>query len=227
MSAEKIKITEEEAARATPSFSSETSHGAAFAGGSADYASQPYGTTAYGRPGKKSNGCLKFFLGAVCMLVVLLIAAFAFLGSDGCDSSGGSGRRVVAPRTTADVERDFREFMDAELKSPDHPVRQRIENSHLVSVTSAHVYHVQVVTFDGTALAGRNDENVMLVKASIYFNWEGMVNTGHTILEFTLDTRAQRVTESRIVETTALINLEDPELWFDVGCIFGELLFGE
>lgn len=231
MSDGKIQITEEDLASAQPPPPSrDAAPQTAYDGGIPAY-------DAYGAPPappqKQGGGCLKFFLGVVCTLVVVVIVAagILFLGPGRSSGGGGFGQEEEQAVTVAQVGEELRMAWNDQLKDPAHPLRRRIENSQIVTVNTAYIRGVEVRTLDGTENAGANLENLMLVKISFYFDWQGLVNPGHSVLDVAIDCRTGEVVESRIAETTAVINLEDPQLWFDVGALAGELFmdafFGE
>ena len=94
-----------------------------------------------------------------------------------------------------------------------------------MTVTSTSVVRCDVSTFDGTDLAGKDDSNIDKMTLLIRFNWKGIVEAGHSDLRLVYDVHNDRLLESKIDFTTALINTQDPDFWFGVGEIIGATLF--
>lgn len=137
----------------------------------------------------------------------------------------GPGGEPRPPRTVSDYKAEVIRDINKEVSSPDSKLRKRIEDAHItVDVTSAEVIRCDVATIDGTEKAGKNDSNIGQVSALIRFNWKGKLDSGHTDLRLVLDVKNNQLLKSEIEETTALINIEDPELWRAVGNLIGELI---
>ena len=72
-------------------------------------------------------------------------------------------------------------------------------------------------------LAGKSGK--LEIKFKIEFTWDGVIQKGgYTILEIEYDVQNDSMIKSEITQTNAVINLEDPDFWFDLGRSIGPLL---
>ncbi len=219
MNDEKITISMDEVDRATPVPGSSP---------------PPFFTSAYTPPEsepaeKPKRTGLKI---GIAIAAVAVLAA-AGIGVAAIATSNGRGKRQIestgstpsAPvRTIDDVRREIIADVERDLANPSAPLRKRIENAHMtVDVTSTKVVRCDISTRDGSNRAGRDDSNVSMVELLIRFNWTGFLDSGYTDLKITHDAVNDR-TEAVIDYTTAMLNLEDKELWTDVGFILGACL---
>lgn len=115
--------------------------------------------------------------------------------------------------------------MNQELAIPNCPMRKRIEDAHVsVNVLYAKIISLTARTLDGTKYSD-DGRNIAAFKAKIEFTWDGVIQKGgYTILEIEYDVQNDSMIKSEITQTNAVINLEDPDFWFDVGRSIGPLL---
>ena len=126
--------------------------------------------------------------------------------------------------TVSQFENSFRNIMDSELSDPSHSIRKRIESAHAtVDVNSAEVSYIKCLTFDGTNDAGgKEGRKIKNVRMRITTRWDGIFHkNGKTVLEVVLhrDSSNSEFTLQRgeIIESDAVVNIEDPEFWYKVG----------
>lgn len=145
------------------------------------------------------------------LAIVVLVLLFAIC----------SGPSRKPPETIEDARTQAIAFFNEELSNPNCEVRKRIENAHLtVTVKSAYVVRCEMETLDGSNLVGEDGENIRSMMVLLRFEWEGWIDKGYTDLRVDFDMLNKRAS-SRIDYTTAMINAEDPELWYDVGYLLG------
>lgn len=151
-------------------------------------------------------------IAAVGLLCITGIGVMAIVGGDN-------------GRTVADYRAETMRDVEAELSKPDSKLKKRIEDAHLtVTVKSTRVVRCDVTTVDGSDRAGKDDSNIARVSLLIRFNWEGVIDRGYTDLQIVYDVRNDRLEKSEIDHTTALVNVEDPTFWWDVGATVDALL---
>lgn len=183
------------------------------------------GPTAYAPPVEPQSHWKGIVLAVVItafLFAGLGMAAYCILGRDGRSLPA----LVAPPRTVDDFRSEFIARTDAGLASPGHAVRKYVEKAHVsVTVSEAHVKTCCVTTVDGSNLAGEDDSNISEVRMVVHCSWDGKVHKGgHTDVEITLDKRMGKVTNTRIVDTDALVNTEDPDFWITVGAALLEIL---
>ena len=167
-------------------------------------------------------------IAAMALLCITIIGGIAFIGGRDGDERGTYSKVWAKERTVADFRKKLVNEFDAELAKPNSTLRKRIENAHVtVKVTSTEIVRCDVATVDGTERAGRNDDNIDKVSLLVRFNWKGLVDTGFTDLRIVHDFQNRRTLKSEIEYTTALVNAEDPEFWWNVGAIIGTALMSE
>ncbi len=149
---------------------------------------------------------------AVLILVVgvVLVSVFLRLGQDNVDE--------FARRWRA-------QHMQELTQSPD--VKAYIESTHpLVTFKGATVDSVDVTTRDGSRRAGRNGSNVSEIDFVVTYFWHGPVqDNGHTTVRHLFDFPSKQMKNSKIIETTALVTIDDESLT-QLGMFLIPLLLG-
>ena len=155
----------------------------------------------------------------IIICIVAAICAIIFASCDACQTV-----------TVSEYEAKCRKKIDSELTSRNHSVRRRIEDAHItVDVKYAEVSFIKCQTYDGSNDAGgKEGRNIKNVRMQITAVWDGVFHrNGQTVFEMILAKTPNgkwQVQNGEIVKTDALVNLEDPNFWFDVGVIIGTLL---
>ncbi len=162
---------------------------------------------------------------AVLVIVGIGIAAAILSGDERSNGQVGKNPPPAPPpvRTVDDIRQELIAEAESECGKPSSPLRQRVEQAHqTVTVTSVKVVRCEISTRDGSNSAGDNDSNVSAIEVLLRFYWEGFIDNGYTDLKITHDAVNDR-TECVMDYTTAAINLEDPDFWFDLGLFIGFL----
>ena len=132
------------------------------------------------------------------------------------------------PQTLEAYKQECIQSINQALKDPNNAVKQRIESAHkTVVVTSARVTYCEATTIDGSNNAGVNGSNIASLKLNIMTRWDGMIHkNGYTVfsIEYDLSGGNCEVKNAGIIETDALVNTENPEFWYGVGCAAAYLL---
>ena len=152
------------------------------------------------------------------LAIALAVAAVALACMIGycLGNRGGSAQRYLG-RFVASV--------NAELANPSSEYRQYIENAHVtVTVKSARVIQSEIHTVDGTDATGENHSNIAMISLLIRFDWEGITESGYSDLRVVIDVPQRRITERKIVDTSAMVDITDFGFWVDVGSVFLGLL---
>ncbi|MBR3583947.1 MAG: hypothetical protein IKO01_10955 [Kiritimatiellae bacterium] len=132
---------------------------------------------------------------------------------------------LFSAASTADAYlKRYVQSVNAELSDPSSRLRksvdQRIGAAHLtVTVKDARVVGSEVTTFDGTNAAGKGGENIDKMALVIRFDWDGLTTGGYSDMLWVIDGNRKHLVKSEIIETSASINLEDPDFWGAVGDI--------
>lgn len=157
-------------------------------------------------------------------IAILVLGVFWYNQSE---TKGDESHEIVRV-TVEDVRREIVSGVNNGLNDPNHPIRKIVENAHLtVDVKNAYVLKCEIDTLDGSANAGRNCDNISQIKLTIRLVWDGIFHfNGKTDFETVYSSTGELVSAG-IVQTDALVNTEDPEFWFDVGYVIGELFFSE
>ncbi|MCL2742377.1 MAG: hypothetical protein FWE67_00845 [Planctomycetaceae bacterium] len=105
--------------------------------------------------------------------------------------------------------------------------RRYIEFAHqTVTVTSATVTSCQIETLDGSNNAGYEGKNVSRVTYEITAYWDGVFHKqGHSVLKIVSDVQNGKST-AKIIKTDAVVNIEDPNFWYEAGFAAGVIGFG-
>lgn len=123
--------------------------------------------------------------------------------------------------TVWDVKRGIISIYNDALKDPNHRVRKQVEKAHLtVDVKNAYVLKCEIDTFDGSTNAGRNLDNISLIKLTIHTVWDGIFQkNGTTDVQVVISSPAgESVSVStRILQSNSRVNREDPGFWKEVG----------
>lgn len=158
---------------------------------------------------------------AVALLCISVVGVMAIVEPVGGVAGGG----IFRGRTVSDYEAETIREINEELSKPDSKLKKRIEDAHLtVTVKSTEIVRCDVTTVDGSENTGRDDSNIDKVSMLIRFNWEGFIDKGYTDLCIEYDVQNKRLLKSEIDHTTALVNVENPSFWYDVGYIIGAAL---
>jgi hypothetical protein len=106
-------------------------------------------------------------------------------------------------------------------------VKAYIESTHpLVTFKGATVDSVNVTTRDGSQSAGVNGANVTEIDFMVTYFWSGPVQeNGHTKVRHLLDFPSRQMKNSKIIETTALVTIDDESLT-QLGMFLIPLLLG-
>ena len=164
--------------------------------------------------------------------VIIASFAIAVVGMVGycIFGPGGQGPAIehIQIKTVEQYKSECVKSLNSQLGNPNDALRKFIENAHLtVTVTDAYVLSCEVTTLDGSSSAGENDSNIHRVEAIIRFGWDGIIDKGgHSDLKLVIDAQTKQIKDSKIINTTAAINVEDPEFWFQVGELLGLAIFG-
>ncbi len=157
--------------------------------------------------------------GIVGAIVVLGILFFVF--KVGQKSKETPFHRQTVEEWCAQTEAE----LNNELAKYDCPVRKFIEDAHItVNVRQAKVVCLTAATLDGTDFSN-GGRNIHSFRAQIKFIWDGIIQKdGYSILEIVYDCQNDKFVKSEIIETNAQFNTEDPNFWFGVGYLVGEIL---
>ena len=160
--------------------------------------------------------------GKILMFVSLLMICFSFYR--GCVNHGKTSdyQYQITIKTIDQFEDELKKWVDHILASPDHGWRKYIESAHLtVKVSRAYVRKCTATTKDGSCLTGENNSNIDEVVLVVRFFWDGFIDSGHTDLEMKIDWQEEKCLTAKIIDTTALVNLQDPSFWTGLaGCLF-------
>ena len=152
-------------------------------------------------------------------LIVAGIAIAVFLCFSACGDGGVVDRSISIEQYKQNVINDFNQ----KLTKSDDNLRRRVENAHgTVTVKKAYVSTCDVVMRDSSMKVKKNESNVAQVSLVITFCWDGVFHkNGYTKLRLVLDNAGNEwvLRSARIIETDALINMEDPEFWMGVGLL--------
>lgn len=165
-------------------------------------------------------------IAAVALCCIIGIGIKAFIWDEGpSEGNGGSPIIVKKERTVDDYKAEIIQSVNEDLAKADSKLKKRIEDAHLtVTVKSTCIVRCDVTTFDGSDKAGKDDDNIDKVSVLVRFNWEGQfLGSGYTDLLIAYDVHNDRLLKSEIDHTTAIINVEDPNFWWDVGVSLGIL----
>lgn len=111
------------------------------------------------------------------------------------------------------------------MRSPD--VKSFIESTHpLVTFKGVTIDSVDVTTRDGSQSAGVNGGNVSEIDFVVTYFWRGPVQeNGQTKVRHLLDFPSKQMKDSRIIETTGLVTIDDESLT-QLGMFLIPLLIG-
>lgn len=153
--------------------------------------------------------CKSGMIGIALLFALALLALYMIWPS-------GNGEKTIG-----EVRREFVATLNTELSNRSCPIIKRIEDAHgTVTVSRAYVLKCDITTIDGSNKA----DAISLIRMTIRFNWDGIIHQGGTT-DLELDLTADgKCTRSRIIRTDALINMEDPDFWYNVGAGIGALL---
>ncbi len=123
--------------------------------------------------------------------------------------------------TIAEFQESFEHEVNSALESPSHELRRRIEKAHAsVSVHTAYISGCRITTKDGSHNAGVDGSNIRRIDLEITTRWDGIIHkNGYTVIGITIENikGEAQMTDAKIISTNALVNMEDPEFWLDVG----------
>ena len=170
----------------------------------------------------KNNKFTTFIIGGIVAVFIIWGACSLFSSPS---AKALSEEKII---TVQEYSEAVQRNINTALSNPNHGVRKRIESAHgTVTTTSAYVSKIQVLTKNGSNNAGKDGSNVREVNMNIMVRWDGVFHkNGYTEFYISLDTASTQVhvNEAKIVKTNALINMEDPNFWFEVGTGIGLLL---
>ena len=161
-----------------------------------------------------------FFVFAICILTVVLIIH---------SCSGGGGSTV----SVDEFQRRTREKLNKELMNPSSEFRNavfsRIEKAHVtVTAKSAEITKCNIRTIDGSDSVKNDGENVLSYDYNVRVRWDGVFHkNGSTTLNI-IQQRNNKgeygVQSAQIIQSDAVVNVEDPDFWYGVGFAAGVLL---
>ncbi len=167
---------------------------------------------------KTTNDSKKLFIICGITTIIILSGILLFVVNQ---------RKIILKNkeTVEDWCAKTRRQINQELLSEDSAVIKRIEDAHFsITVTKAEVKSIYATTIDGTT-DSQNGNNIRSCTVEIEFTWDGVFQEGgYSILEIIIDIQNNKVIKSKITETNAIINLEDPKFWFNVGWTIGSFL---
>ena len=118
--------------------------------------------------------------------------------------------------------------LNEKLSQSDNPIVKKVEAAHgTVDVTQAYVSDLSITTKDGSDIAGEHGENIRNISCIITTRWDGYIHkNGTTVVRITWENinGKLQVTNAKIIRTDALINMEDPAFWYEVGGAIAWLL---
>ncbi len=161
---------------------------------------------------------------AVVLLLSALVLVLGIIGTVVLRKSPGNGDSL--PISIEEYCQQQIAAWNAELSDQDSELfsqlKRRIEDAHAtVDVISAQVIRYNASTYNGSRDTGNNGDNVDQENIHIRFDWTGIVDAGYSVLQIVIDRRTRAVVKSGIVDTSALVNTEDPEFWYGLGEFIG------
>lgn len=170
---------------------------------------------------KRTGLLIGVCVAAVALLCISAVGVMAIIGP----LNGINGGRTVSDYKAMVINE-----VNEELSKSDSKLKKMIEDAHVtVTVTSTEIIRCDVITLDGTDKVGKGDSNIDKVSMVIRFQWDGILHKGgYTDLNLVYNVQSKHY-ESKIVETTALVDEKSnpgdwSKLWFDVGWLIGEAL---
>ena len=152
-------------------------------------------------------------------LIVVGIVIVTFICFSACDDGGIIDQSITIEQYKQNVINDFNQ----KLTKSDDNLRRRVENAHgTVTVKKAYVSTCDVVMRDSSMKVKKNESNVAEVSLVITFCWDGVFHkNGYTKLRLVLDNAGKEwvLRSAKIIDTDAIINMEDPEFWMGVGLL--------
>lgn len=106
-----------------------------------------------------------------------------------------------------------------------NPIVQNVEQRHgTVTVKNVQVVSYDIQTVDHGNIVYGEGENVAQHELILRFWWDGIFHTnGHTDIGFIFD-KDGNLLKRWTAETDAMIDFEDPDLWYEIGFALGTLL---
>ena len=161
-------------------------------------------------------------IGAALMLCFACIGVVSIFSDSTCERTFSDS---TYERTVSDFRAECIRDFNKDLSRSNSKLRKFIEYAHVtVTVKSANITRCEVTTIDGTEKAGKNNSNIAEVSMLIRFLWEGIIDTGYTDLRILWDAQSNSIIKSKIEYTTAWINTQDPDLWWNVGYAIGTII---
>ena len=156
----------------------------------------------------------------VCFLMAIIVGGVILAGFFG----PGGGDQYTVNWYREKMERELNET----LSQQDNSVTKKVEAAHgTVTVKQAYVSDLVIKTKDGSNIAGKHGENIRNIGCSVTTRWDGVFHkNGTTVVRITWENiNGQfQVTSAKIIHTDALVNMEDPNFWYEVGGMIGLLL---
>ena len=132
--------------------------------------------------------------------------------------------------TISEYQEHIEQKINKQLGDSRHELRKMVENAHLtVNVTNAYVSRCAAETKDGSNDAGGySGKNIRKVSMNITTRWDGLLHKGgETIVGIELENvnGNVQITKAAIIKSDALININDPKFWYNVGFTLGMMIF--
>ena len=166
----------------------------------------------------------------ICIVLVAIIAiAGLCIAISSCGGNGGTGAGGDSPQPTRRVTiAEYEQELIKNVKANTAPwVRTRpeivlaIERKHgTVTVDGVDLKTLAVHTYDNTGFIQDDESNVESIEFVIRFWWDGIFHQdGHTDVLFVLVPSGDEMEcrQCRVVDTDALVDLDDPAFWAGVG----------
>jgi len=89
-----------------------------------------------------------------------------------------------------------------------------VEGAHVtVKAKTGAVTNCFIETINGSDYPGYNGENVSRIYVAVTVLWDGFVDSGHSVVAVTVDHQQNAILNAEIVETSAMVNIKDPDFW--------------
>jgi len=164
-----------------------------------------------------SNGAWIFGIISVLVTVILIICS-GVIGA----LQESAGETVAEFREAAEQE------INKALSDSSHNLRRYVENAHkTVTVHTAFVSDLRIITKDGSTNAGVEGNNIRRINLEITTRWDGIIHkNGYTVIGIEIENinGEGKVTSAGIIRTNATVNTEDPNFWYEVGAAAALLL---
>ncbi len=111
--------------------------------------------------------------------------------------------------------------LQEKIPNVQHVTRKRIEDAHCtVKVKMAYVLACDVTTMDGSENVGNDCSNIRSATVDVKFVWDGIIHLdGYSVLRLVFDMHSKSTVTAKIIDTDAMVNIEDPAFWCAVGTL--------